>query len=67
MGMTDPLFRALEQEVAHLRQLREAVLNIMLDERLSADEKLHAIERAFQAEHDPDEDLEEIRDRERLS
>jgi hypothetical protein len=65
--MTDPLFRILEQEVTHLRQLRATVLNIMLDERLSTDEKLRAIERAFEAEHDPDEDLEEVRDRERLS
>lgn len=65
--MTDPLFRALEQEVVHLRQLREAVLNIMLDDRLGTDEKLRAIERAFEPEHDPDEDLEEVRDRERLS
>lgn len=65
--MTDPLFRALEQEVAHLRQLREAVLDVLRDDQLTQDDRLRAIERAFESEHDTDEDLEEIRDRERLS
>jgi hypothetical protein len=65
--MSDLLFRALEQEVAHLRQLREVVLGVLLDDRLAGEEKLRAIERAFESEHDTDEDLEAIRDKERLS
>jgi hypothetical protein len=65
--MTDPLFRALEQEIAHLRQLRQTVLDILADDRTSREERLRAIEAAFEAEHDVDEEMEEIRDRERLS
>jgi hypothetical protein len=65
--MTDPLFRALEQEISHLRQLRQTVLDILSDDRTTREEKLRAIEDAFEAEHDLDEEMEEIRDRERLS
>ena len=65
--MTDPLLRALEDELGHLRQLREAVLQVLADSSLSPDDKLRAIERVFQAERDRDEESEEALDRERLS
>ena len=65
--MSDPLFRALEGEVAHLRQLRQAVLDVLLDDQLTREDKLCAIERVFEDEHDTDAEMEEIRDRERLS
>jgi len=65
--MADPLFRALEQEVAHLRRVREAVLEILGEEQLAREAKLRAIERLFAAERDEDEEAEELRDRERLS
>jgi hypothetical protein len=65
--MTDPFLRALEGELGHLRQLREAVVHVLADSSLSPDEKLSAIERAFQAERDQDEEREEELDRERLS
>ena len=65
--MTDPLLRALEDELRHLRQLREAVLEVLADADLQGEEKLSAIERVFQAERDQDEEREEARDRERLS
>jgi len=65
--MTDPLLRALEGELGHLRQLREAVLEVLAGSSLSPDEKLSAIERAFRAERDQDEESEEALDRERLS
>jgi hypothetical protein len=65
--MTDPLLRALEDELGHLRQLREAVLKVLADSSLSPDDKVSAIERVFQAERDEDQQSEEIRDRERLS
>lgn len=65
--MADPLFRALENEVARLRQLRQSVLDVLLDDQLTREDKLGAIERAFEDEHDTDEEMEEIRDRERLS
>ena len=64
--MTDPLLR-LEQEVAHLRQMREAVLEILHQEPLTREAKLCAIEQVFAAERDEDEEAEELRDRERLS
>jgi hypothetical protein len=65
--MTDPLLRALEDELGHLRQLREAVLEVLADSSLSPDDKVSAIERVFHAERDEDEESEEVRDRERLS
>ena len=65
--MTDPLLRALEEELGHLRQLREAVLEVLANSSLSPDGKLSAIERLFQPERDEDEESEEARDRERLS
>jgi hypothetical protein len=65
--MTDPLLRALEDELGHLRQLRDAVLEVLADSSLGPDDKLSAIERVFQAERDEDEQSEEVRDRERLS
>ncbi len=65
--MTDPLLRALEQEVIHLRHMRDAVLEILREERLAREAKLRAIEQVFQAERDEDEEAEALRDRERLS
>ena len=65
--MSDPLLRALENELDHLRQLRQGVLDALADSRLSAQDKVSAIERAFQAERDQDEENEEARDRDRLS
>ena len=65
--MTDPLLRALENELGHLRQLREAVVEALADSSLSPEARLSAIERVFEAERNEDEESEEIRDRERLS
>jgi hypothetical protein len=65
--MTDPLLRALESELDRLRRLREAVLEILADARLTRESKLDAIEHIFRAERDEDEESEELRDRERLS
>jgi hypothetical protein len=65
--MIDPLLRALEDELVHLRQLREAVVEVLADSSLSPEAKLSAIERVFEAERNEDEESEEIRDRERLS
>ena len=65
--MTDPLLHALEREVGHLRHIREAVLEILGNERLTTEGKLSAIEEVFAPEHDEDEEAEELRDRERLS
>ena len=64
--MTDPLLQ-LEQEVAHLRQMREAVLEILHQEPRIREAKLRAIEQVFAAERDEDEEAEELRDLERLS
>jgi hypothetical protein len=33
--MTDPFLRALEDELGHLRQLREAVLEVLADSSFS--------------------------------
>jgi hypothetical protein len=65
--MTDPLLRALEDELGHLRELRGAVLQVLSDSSLSPEDKVKAIERVFQAERDQDEESEEARDSERLS
>ncbi len=65
--MVDPLLRALEQEVAHLRHTREAVLAILRQQQLPLEAKVRAIEQIFEAERDEDEEAEELRDRERLS
>lgn len=65
--MTDPLLRALEDEVAHLRHLRTAVLEILGNAGLTREGKLHSIEQVFEAEHDEEEEAEELRDRERIS
>lgn len=65
--MSDPVLRHLEDELARLRRLRDATLAILRREGLGPDEKLHAVERAFQGERDEDEDAEETADRERLS
>ncbi len=65
--MTDPLLRALEDELARLRRLRTEVLAVLGDPTLGAHEKLRRIERAFGRERDEDEEAEELRDRERLS
>ena len=45
--MTDPLLRALEDELGRLRRLREAVLEVLADPTLSRQDKLGRIEVAF--------------------
>jgi hypothetical protein len=65
--MPDRLLRALEDELEHLRQLREAVLQVLANSGLSREDKLSAIEHVFEAERNEDEEREEARDRERLS
>jgi hypothetical protein len=65
--MVDPALRHPEDELARLRRLRDATLAILRHEESSGDEKLQAIERAFQGERDEDEEAEEAGDRERLS
>ena len=65
--MTDPLLRALEDELRQLRRLRGAVLEVLADSTLGRDEKLGRIEAAFLSERDENEEAEEVRDRERLS
>lgn len=65
--MTDPLLRALEDELRHLRRLREAVLEVLADTSRRPEDKLSAIEGVFDAERDQDEEREESQDRERLS
>lgn len=56
-----------EQELSHLRELRDAVLDVLKDLRLTADRKLEAIELLFSKEVDEEEKEEDLRDRERLS
>jgi hypothetical protein len=69
----DPLTRNLMDELARLRRLRDTMLAILQREGSSREEKLQAIERAFQGEpatqgeRDEDAETEEARDRERLS
>jgi hypothetical protein len=65
--MTDPLLRALEDELRHLRRLREAVLDVLADSGLGREDKLGRIEEAFLRERDENGEAEEVRDRERLS
>ena len=65
--MVNPPFHDPEQELSHLRQLRDAVLEALNDLRLTADQKLEAIELLFSKEFDEGEDEEDVRDRERLS
>ena len=70
--MTKRVSGRSEDELARLRRLRDATLTILRGEGLSHEEKLHAIERAFQhghdeGERDEDAEMEEARDRERLS
>lgn len=65
--MTDPVLRHLEDELARLRRLRDATLEILRRQELSREEKLRAIEQAFQGERNEDEEAEEAGDRERLS
>ena len=65
--MTDPLIRALEDELTRLRRLREAVLDALADPGLSREDRLGRIEEAFLGERDENEEAEEVRDRERLS
>jgi hypothetical protein len=71
--MTDPLTGSLKDELARLRRLRDTTLAILRREGPSREEKLQAIERAFQGEpviqgeRDEDSEAEEARDRERLS
>ena len=55
------------QELPHLRELRDAVLDVLKDLRLTADQKLEAIELLFSKELDAEEEEEDARDRERLS
>ena len=65
--MTDPLLRALEDELGRLRGLREAVLEVLGDPTLSREAKLRRIEATFLSERDENGEAEEVRDRERLS
>jgi hypothetical protein len=65
--MTDPVLRHLEEELARLRSLRDMTLTILRRDGLTREEKLLAIERAFEGERDEDEESEEAGDRERLS
>lgn len=68
--MTNQAAQHLEDELARRRRLRNATLTILRREGLSHEEKLHAIEQAFQDQRDEgeqDADAEEARDRERLS
>ena len=65
--MTDPTMRHLEDELTHLRLLRDTMLDILRHEWPSPEEKLLAIDRAFVGEWDQDAEAEETRDRERLS
>lgn len=71
--MTDPLLRNQRDELARLRRLRDTTVAILRREGSSREEKLQAIERAFQGEpatqgeRDEDAEAEEARDRERLS
>jgi hypothetical protein len=65
--MTDPVLRHLEDELARLRRLRDATLEILRRQELSREEKLRGIEQAFQGERNEDEEAEEAGDRERLS
>jgi hypothetical protein len=65
--MTDPLLRALEDELGRLRRLRDAVLDVLADPTISRDDKLGRIEATFLGERDENGEAEEVRDRERLS
>jgi hypothetical protein len=65
--MTDPLLRALEDELGRLRRLRDAVLEVLADPALGREAKLGRIEAAFLGERDENGEAEEVRDRERLS
>ena len=65
--MVDPALQRLEEELARLRRLRDATVAILRHVESTRDEKLQAIERAFQGERDEDEEAEEAGDRERLS
>ena len=56
-----------EEDLSHLRRLRDAVLDVLRDQRLTADQKLEAIELLFSEELDEEGDEEDARDRERLS
>jgi len=56
-----------EQELSHLRRLRDAVLDVLRDLRLTPNQKLEAIELLFSEEPDEEEEEEDVRDRERLS
>ena len=56
-----------EQELSHLRELRDAVLDVLKDLRLTAEEKLEAIELLLSKEVGEEEEEENLRDRERLS
>ena len=56
-----------QQELSHLRWLRDAVLDMLRDLRLTADQKLEALELLFSEELDEEEEEEDVRDRERLS
>ena len=65
--MTDPLLRALEDELRRLRRLRGAVLAVLPDPALGHEAKLGRIEAAFPGERDQNGEAEEVRDREQLS
>jgi hypothetical protein len=65
--MTDPLLRALEDELGRLRRLREAVLEVLADPTIRREDKLARIEATFLSERDENGEAEEVRDRERMS
>lgn len=56
-----------EAELSNLRRLRDAVLDVLNDLRLTGEEKLEAIELLFFEKLDEDEEEEDAQDRERLS
>ena len=56
-----------EAELSNLRRLRDAVLVVLNDLRLTGEEKLEAIELLFLEARDEDEQQEDAQDRERLS
>ena len=56
-----------ERELSHLRQMRDAVLEVLGDLGRTPRQKFEAIELLFLEERDREEQEEEAQDRERLS
>jgi hypothetical protein len=65
--MTDRMLRQVEDELDRLRRLREMTLAILRRTGSGPEEKLQAIEAAFEGERDEDKEAEEAGDTERLS